>query len=193
MPVSRIEPTPAAFLKAVSELGDMKWREGIRVEEIASPQRIAPFSLAIEAEFSDGESVLSNGRLILLHDPAGNETWEGTFRVVSYARSDMDLEMVADPLLPDVSWSWMQDALDEHQASHHRLAGTVTASYGKAFGAMEGAEDQADVEIRSSWTPALDDGDSLTVHLLAWQDLLGHLAGRPPLPKGVVQFPGRTP
>lgn len=180
-------------MKAVAELGEMTWRHGIRVDEIASPQRIAPFSLAIEAEFCAGEDVLSNGRLILLHDPRGNETWEGTFRVVSYARADMDLEMVADPLLPDVSWSWMQDALDDHGASHRRLAGTVTASYGKAFGAMEGAADQADVEIRSSWTPALDDGDSLTVHLLAWQDLLGHLAGHPPLPQGVVPFLGRTP
>ncbi len=163
------------------------------MEEIGSPQRIAPFSLAIAAEFTDGDELLSNGRLILLHDPLGNETWEGTFRVVSYARSDMDLEMVADPMLPDVSWSWMQDALDEHGASYHRLAGTVTASYSKAFGAMEGAEDQADVEIRSSWTPALDDGDPLALHLLAWQDLLGHLAGHPPLPTEVVQFPSQTP
>ena len=28
--------------------------------------------------------------------------------------------------------------------------------------------------------------------LKAWQDLLGHISGRPPLPRGVVQFPGRS-
>ena len=134
--------------------------------------------------------MLSNGRLILLHDPAGNESWGGTFRIVSYVRADVDLDMVADPLLPDVAWSWMTDALDQHGAAHHHLAGTVTASYGKAFGDMEGSEDRAEVEVRSSWTPQLGDGDPLTSHLAAWQDLLGMVAGSPVLPQGVVQFPG---
>ena len=73
----------------------------------------------------------------------------------------------------------------------HIDSGTVTASYGKSFGEMAEATDQADVEIRSSWTPTLDAGDPLTGHLMAWQDLLGHVAGKPPLPPGVVQFPGR--
>lgn len=183
-------PQSEAFAKAIEQFGVMSWRPEISVEEIGSPQRIAPHSLAIQAEFSEQEVVLADGRLILLHDPAWNESWDGTFRIVSYVRANMDLDMVADPLLPDVAWSWLQDALQDHGARYDRLAGTVTALYSKSFGEMKDTEDKADVEIRSSWTPALDDQDPLTGHLLAWQDLLGHVAGRPPLPQGLVQFPG---
>lgn len=170
----------------------MSWRPGIAVEEIGSPQRIAPHSIALSAEYTDGDELLANGRLILLHDPAGNDAWDGTFRIVSYVRADVDLEMVADPLLPEVAWSWLVDALEEHAADHHSLAGTVTASYGKSFGEMEGAESRAEVELRSSWTPLLGADGVLVGHLRAWQDLLGHVAGRPSLPSGVVQFPGRS-
>lgn len=183
-------PKSEAFIRAIDELGRMNWRSEISIEEIGSPQRIAPHSLALQAEFESEGRSLADGRLILLHDPAFNESWDGTFRVVSYARASVDLEMVADPLLPDVAWSWMRDALDEHGATYHRLAGTVTASYSKSFGEMEGTEDQADIEIRSSWTPSLGSTDPLLAHLHAWQDLLGHLAGSPPMPAGVVLFPG---
>lgn len=170
----------------------MPWRKGITIEEIGSPQRIAPHSIAVSAEFTQGDDLLATGRLILLHDPAGNTAWDGAFRVVSFARAEVDLEMVADPLLPEVAWSWLTEALETHDADYSALAGTVTASYGKSFGEMSGTEDQADVEIRSSWTPALSGTDLLTNHLRAWQDLLGLVGGRPPLPEGVVAFPGRT-
>lgn len=176
----------------MAEISAMTWRKGVTVEEIGSPQRIAPHSVALSAEFSDGDDELASGRLILLHDPAGNDAWHGTFRVVSFARAEVDLEMVADPLLPEVAWSWMTDALELHGAQYAALAGTVTASFGKSFGEMGDATDQADVEIRSSWTPVLGKQEPLTGHLFAWQDLLGHVAGRPPLPPGVVQFPGRS-
>ncbi len=183
---------PLEFSRALAELQTMHWRAGMLVEEIGSPQRIAPHSMALSAELCRDDDVLANGRLILLHDPAGNESWGGTFRLVSYARADVDLAMVADPLLPEVAWSWMTDALEQHRATHRHLAGTVTASYGKAFGDMEGSEDRAEVELRSSWTPTLGDADPLTGHLRAWEDLLGMVAGNPPLPQGVVQFPGHS-
>lgn len=184
--------TPLEFSRALSELHAMVWRPGLVVEEIGSPQRIAPHSIALSAEFLEDDDVLGNGRLILLHDPAGNDSWGGTFRIVSYARADVDLDMVADPLLPDVAWSWMSDALDQHGATHRHLAGTVTASYGKAFGDMDGAEDRAEVELRSSWTPDLGKDDPLVGHLRAWQDLLGMVAGSPVLPQGVIHFPGHA-
>ena len=183
---------PLEFSRVLSELKGMRWAPGVLVEEIGSPQRIAPHSIAITAEFLDGEEELANGRLILLHDPAGNDAWGGTYRVVSYARADVDLDMVADPLLPEVVWSWMNDALEGHGAIHRHLAGTVTASYGKAFGDMEGSEDRAEVELRSSWTPTLGADDHLVGHLSAWQDLLGLVGGHPVLPADVLRFPGRS-
>lgn len=182
------------FQRALAELDAMSWRSGVAIEEIGSPQRIAPHSIAISAEFTDPttDQILATGRLILLHDPVGNDAWHGAFRVVSFARADVDPEMAADPLLPEAAWTWMTDALHHHDAHHVALAGTVTASHGKSFGEMAGTEDQADVEIRSSWTPRLGDADPFTGHLKAWQDLLGHVGGQPPLPSGVVHFPGRA-
>lgn len=169
----------------------MTWTPDLLVEEIGSPQRIAPFSVAVSAELLSAGDVAASGRLILLHDPAGNESWEGTFRVVTLTRADVDLEMVTDPLLPDVAWSWLTDALELHAADHAALAGTVTASYGRGFGRMSGEAEQAEVEVRASWTPRLHEDGALTGHLSAWQELLRLVGGTPSLPPGVVQFPVR--
>lgn len=177
--------TPGPFARALQELADMRWRPGIVVDEIGSPQRIAPHSVAISAELQAGDESLATGRLILLHDPAGNDAWGGTFRLVTYVRAEVDLEMVTDPLLPEVAWSWFTEALEGHGCDAAALAGTVTASYGRGFGEMSHDPDRADVELRSSWTPRLDSDNPLTPHLQAWQDLLGQVAGEPPLPPGV--------
>lgn len=96
--------------------------------------------------------------------------------------------MVTDPLLPEVAWSWLTEALDNHGCVSTALAGTVTASYGRGFGEMTDA-DRAEVELRSSWTPTLDSLRTLTPHLAAWQKLLGQIAGEPDLPPGVAALP----
>lgn len=183
---------PEAFTRALLQLDAMQWRSGLTTEEIGSPQRIAPHAIAISAELDgDAEEPLASGRLILLHDPAGNSAWGGTFRIVSYVRAEVDLDMVTDPMLPDVAWSWLTEALATHGCVAGELAGTVTASYGKGFGEMTDS-DRADVEVRSSWTPTLDEAHSLTPHLAAWQDLLGLVGGQPALPPGVSALhPGR--
>lgn len=169
----------------------MTWRPGLTIEEIGSPQRIAPHSIAVSAELAEGDELLATGRLILLHDPAGNDAWDGTFRLVSYVRAEVELEMVADSLLPEVVWSWFGESLISHDAAHDRMSGTVTASYGKGFGDMTDNEDRAEVELRSSWTPQPAAGAWLVHHLAAWEDLLGMIAGQPALPQGIVKFPGR--
>ena len=189
MPAKVTSLTPEPFARALEELADMRWRTGISADEIGSPQRIAPYAVAISAEFMLDDESLATGRLILLHDPAGNEAWGGTFRLVTYVRAEVDLEMVTDPLLPDVAWSWFTEALEQHGCAASALAGTVTASYGRGFGEMSQDADKADVELRSSWTPRLDAAHPLTPHLLAWQDLLGQVAGEPPLPPGVASLP----
>ena len=116
----------------------MTWRRGFSTDEIGSPQRIAPHSVAIEAELAAADEPLAAGRLILLHDPAGNDSWAGTFRLVTYVRADVDMDMVTDPFLPEVAWSWFTEALESRGCRAHALAGTVTASYGKGFGEMAG-------------------------------------------------------
>lgn len=181
-------PASPHFSRALEELEAMRWRQGIQVEEIGSPQRIAPYSVALSGELGTGSTMLSSGRFILLHDPLGNDAWQGTFRIVSYTRAAVDLEMVADPLLPEVAWSWLTDALSQEGCDAHTLAGTVTASYGRSFGQMSGEADRGEVEVRASWTPLLDERRSLVDHLLSWQDLLCLVAGEPPEVPGVTSL-----
>lgn len=178
--------TSPDFERAIAELAEAVWRPGLIVEEIGSPQRIAPYSIAIAGDLTDGGEDVGSGRLILLHDPAGNEAWQGTFRCVTFARAHVDLEMAIDPMLPEVGWSWLTDALNNQGAEHDLAAGTVTAVYSQSFGAMRDQEDTAEVEIRASWTPFLGEGLPLQPHLAAWQDLLTTVAGLPLLPPDVV-------
>lgn len=164
----------------------MHWRPELVIEEIPAPQRIAPHAVAIGAEVIAAGEELGNGRLVLLHDPAGNPSWDGEFRCVTYARADVDAEMVADPLLTDVGWSWLTDALARYDARYAAPSGTVTAVSSKAFGTMSEDPPRAEVEIRASWTPLIEAGEDITRHLMSWAELLCTTAGLPPLPEGVV-------
>jgi len=184
--------TPAAFDQARSELDGAAWRPELAVEDIPAPQRIAPYSAAITADVVIGGDDVGSGRLVLLHDPAGNAAWQGTFRLVTFARAEVDPEMVTDPLLAQVGWSWLIDALTAHEADYCEPSGTVTSVSSVSFGGMAEDPARAEVEIRASWTPNLDTaGLGLTRHLLAWGDLLCTTAGLPPLPPGVVPMPSR--
>lgn len=181
-----------AFTRAVADLARAAWRPELIIEEIPSPQRIAPFAAAISADVVVAGDDVGSGRLILLHDPAGNTAWDGTFRLVTFVRAEVDPEMVTDPLLAQVGWSWLTDALTEHGADFTAPSGTVTAVSSASFGGMEDDPTSAEVEIRASWTPLLAiDGAGLDAHLAAWGDVLCTTAGLPPLPPGVVAMPTR--
>ncbi len=182
---------PDAFRRAAEALTSAPWRPELVVEEIPAPQRIAPFSAAITADVVVNGDDVGSGRLVLLHDPAGNAAWQGTFRCVTFARADVDPEMVTDPLLARVGWSWLLDALDAHGAEFVAPSGTVTAVSSESFGGMADEPARAEVEVRASWTPVLEDGAGLTEHLAAWAELLCTTAGLPPLPAGVVPMPSR--
>ena len=184
---SHVLAEPAAFARAVSQLRAARLRPEVYVEEMPAPQRIAPFSAALTADVTlDGEDV-GSGRLVLLHDPAGNDAWEGTFRCVSYARAELDPEQVADPLLREVGWSWLIDALEGHDAAYTAPAGTVTTVASESFGAMNGEPASAQIEIRASWTPL----EGLAAHVEAWGELLCTAVGLPPVPEGVATMPSR--
>jgi Protein of unknown function (DUF3000) len=184
-------PAPDAFRRAVADLMSASWRSELHVEELPAPQRIAPYSAALTADVVVGGEELGSGRFVLLHDPAGNTAWQGTFRCVTFARADIDPEMVTDPLLPTVGWSWLIDALDTHSAKYEAPSGTVTSVSSDSFGGLAAEPSRAEIEIRASWTPQLVDGTGLSPHLAAWAELLCTLVGLPPLPAGVVLIPSR--
>jgi hypothetical protein len=191
--VATTDPTPApsAFRRAVADLSAAVWRPELSVEPIPAPQRIAPFAAAITADVLVGGDEVGSGRLVLLHDPAGNAAWQGTFRCVTFARAEVDPEMVTDPLLGSVGWSWLIDALTAHSAEYTAPSGTVTSVTSESFGGMAEEAPRAEVEVRASWTPVLEDGVGLPPHLAAWAELLCTTAGLPPLPAGVVLMPSR--
>src|ERR1700710_2147263 len=115
----RIEPpaAPPEFSRAVKQLRAAKFRSELFVEEMPAPQRIAPFASALSADVTvDGEDV-GTGRIVLLHGPAANDAWEGTFRCVAYARAETDPEMANDPLLAEVGWSWLVEGVGGQRAA----------------------------------------------------------------------------
>jgi hypothetical protein len=178
---------PAEFERAVAQLRAARFRSELFVEEMPAPQRIAPFASAFSADVTvEGEDV-GSGRIVLLHDPAGNDAWEGTFRCVAYARAEIDPELVTDPLLGEVGWSWLTEALDAHGAAFAAPSGTVTSVSSESFGGMGTEPPTAQIEIRASWTPTGD----LTPHVEAWGELLCTAAGLPPVPEGVATMPSR--
>jgi hypothetical protein len=180
---------PHAFARAVEELRSVRPRREITVTELPAPQRLAPFAYAVGAAVHPpaGEEI-ANGRLVLLYDPAGQESWQGQLRLVSYVTAELEPDLAADPLLPEVAWSWLLDALDTHTPGYAALAGTVTQTTSTRFGALAGPPAMADVEIRASWSP---DGPALAGHLAAWCALLASTAGLPP--PGVSALPALRP
>jgi hypothetical protein len=167
-------------------------RPEILCEDMPAPQRIAPWSAALSADVTVNGADVATGRLILLHDPAGNDAWEGTFRCVAYARAEVDLELVTDPLLGEVGWSWLTEALEAHGATFLAPSGTVTRVATESFGGMAEEEGSAQIEIRASWTPdEADLPEGVAAHVEAWGELMCTAAGLPPVPEGVTAMPSR--
>jgi hypothetical protein len=193
---SEIDRTPPAFTAAVEQVGRAVLRPEVVVDTMPAPQRIAPFAYAVSGDVitpgsaragTDGDDEIGTGRFILLHDPAGNDAWGGTFRCVTFARADVEPEMAADPSLPTVGWSWLTDALDSHGGDHIAASGSVTVVHTEGFGEMAPDGADAQIEVRASWTPTSDMG----AHISAWSDLLCAIAGLPPLAPGVIPLQQR--
>jgi hypothetical protein len=168
---------PLAFARAVEALRSVQPRPEIELEEVPAPQRLAPYSFALSGTVLRAGDEVATGRLILLHDPLGHETWSGTLRLVTYVTAELEPELAADQLLPGVGWSWLLDALETHEAKHTVIGGTVTQTQSTRFGELAGPPAAADIEIRASWTPLDTD---LAPHLEAWCELLASTAGLPP-------------
>lgn len=179
--MSSTRAEPDAFAVAVASLRAVRPRPEIRLEELPAPQRLAPQSFALGATVLRDHEEVAEGRLVVLHDASCPEPWAGPLRVVSYVTADLEPEMAGDPMIAEVAWSWLLDALDSTGASHTAIGGTVTQTGSTRFGDLAGPPSSADVEVRASWTPATAD---LTPHLTAWCTLLASTAGLPP--PGVV-------
>ncbi len=189
------------FAKIVETLQAFKPRSEIVLEEVPAPQKLAQFSFAFSADVSNGlagdaEDEVASGRFVLLHEPGGQDTWDGDFRCVTYIRADVDLMMQEDPLLPEVGWNWFLSSLDGADCHYTAASGTVTRVASASFGKLAPREDEAEMEIRASWTPLLPAQenagcDEMLSHIQGWCTLLAELAGLAPIPEGITSITAR--
>ena len=182
---SRSQDPPPEFVRAVQSLHTARIRPEVHVEDTPAPQRVAPHAAALTGLVEVGGTELAHGRLVVLYDPAGHEAWQGTFRLVTFVRAELEPEMVVDPLLPEVAWGWLTETLQ--RVPYTAPSGTVTRVESQSFGALEGGPVTGELEIRASWTPV----GELAEHLEAWADVLCIAAGLPPVPSGVASIPNR--
>jgi hypothetical protein len=170
----------AAAREAVTEV-----RDDLEIDDWPAPKRLAPYAVALEATaYRDGQEA-GSAKLMLLHDPAGQDGWTGTFRVVVQVHADVEEEMAADPMLGEVGWSWLTDALDLHAPGYGAPSGSVTRVITEGYGGKADEPPSTAFELRASWCPDDDQlGDELGGAVFAWCDLLAAAAGLPAQPPG---------
>jgi len=184
------ESPPEPFTEALASLHSVRLRSEVVLDEAPAPQRLAPYAVAMTADIAVDDDELGTGRFVVLHDPDGHDSWDGTFRIVTFARATLEPDIATDPMVTEIGWAWLTDCLGEHQAPYRAPSGTVTREASQSFGSMADRPPTAALEVRASWTP---DGTNLAPHLQAWADLLCTACGLPPVPPGVVSLPRRSP
>ena len=182
---------PEEFIIALESLKGQTFRPEFRVSQIPPPTKIAPWCVALQVEMNATPEFHPKGyrgdaKFVVLYDPEGQTAWDGTFRIVINGRAPVESEMGDDPLLGEVAWSWLTDALDTQGAAYHQLGGTVTRVFNETFGGLELSSAKIDVELRASWTP---NTPYLTEHLMAWADFASQLAGFGPHSLDVAPLP----
>ncbi len=179
-----------AFERLIDLLRTFTPRPEVALIEVPAPQKLATFAFAFSADVSNGligeeENEVANGRFVLLHEPGGQATWDGEFRCVTFVSADVDAVMQEDPLLPEVGWSWFLESLESNDCAFNAPSGTVTRVSSASFGKLSPRSDDAEIEIRASWTPIITEPHELMKHIQSWCNLISEVAGLPPVPEGV--------
>ncbi|HEX9032914.1 MAG TPA: DUF3000 family protein [Streptosporangiaceae bacterium] len=199
-----------AFTRAVAQLEagialTRQARPEISFDSEPPPRRLAPQAAAIAATVEAAGDEIGWGRFVLLYDPAGQDGWAGPFRVIAYVRAVLEPEIAADPLIGQVGWSWLIEALDATPASYAVPSGTVTRVVTEGFGSKSDEPVATEFELRASWSPQSSPPQSpapqspppqspgsedfeLDRHVAAWADALCIASGLPPVTPGVAQL-----
>ncbi|MBS2963086.1 DUF3000 domain-containing protein [Actinocrinis puniceicyclus] len=203
---------PPPLRGAIAGIAAVPLRPQFELEALPPPRRLATFSHAVSVAVCDPDGdEIASGRFVVLYEPQGQDEWRGVFRCVTLAQADLEAEIAEDPLLPDVAWSWLTEALDQRAARHAVLGGTVSRSASMSFGELAERPASTSVELRASWTPAAPSGTgagdgvgggtgegewteaqaqaAFEAHFQAWLDLIATAAGLPPLVAGVTVLP----
>jgi hypothetical protein len=193
------DPVPPLFRAAVAGIEAVLLRPELDLDPLPAPKRLASFSHAVSVGVADAEGdEVASGRFVALYEPEGHDEWHGVYRCVTLAQADLEPEIAEDPMLPDVVWSWLTEAMDQRGAGHAVLGGTVSRCASVSFGELAQRPANTSVELRASWTPATPPDDwtpesaraAFEAHFHAWVDMLAAAAGLPPLVAGVTMLPG---
>ncbi len=210
------EVTFGAAVAAFKQGRDDQAHRNLAFEDVPAPKRLAPYATAIAAAVQRDGADIAWGRLVLLYDPDGQEGWDGVFRLVAYVRAEVEPEIAADPLLGEVGWSWLSEALDQLVPGYAQPSGTVTRVITEGFGAKRDELPLTGFELRASWSPAPPGGPARTTgrkrsartsradgpgepdldvldlpaHIAAWCDCLSAAAGLEPPGTRALRPPG---
>jgi Protein of unknown function (DUF3000) len=214
---SPAEATFAAAVAAFQQGRDDQSDRDLSFEDVPAPKRLAPYATAIAAAVQRDGADVAWGRLVLLYDPDGQEGWDGVFRLVAYIRAEVEPEIAADPLLGEVGWSWLSEALDGHVPGYAQPSGTVTRVITEGFGTKRDELPLTGFELRASWSPTAPGGPAsrtgsagrkrstarargpggsdldvldLPAHIAAWCDCLSAAAGLEPPGTRALRPPG---
>jgi len=179
-----LRAAPHTFRAALDELRQAVTREEVELNEVPAPAKLAPYAVAMSADVAapDGDA-LAIGRFILLYNSDYSDVWDGNFRIVTYINTSLETDLGQDPMVSEVAWSWMVEALDKAGATYRQPGGTASRVLSQGFGMLDQQVETIDLELRASWTPS---GDKMNRHLTAWSDMVCTFAGLPPAVEGVI-------
>lgn len=203
MSVHRIRSSDDTFRAAIDTMTDAPQRSEFSWRTIPAPSRMAPSTWACTGEILVHDDELASGRLVILHDPAGQESWDGTYRMVALVQAQLEPEFAVEAMLGDVAWSWVTESLELHEAESRELGCTATRVVSQSYGALASRASTVDVEMRVSWTPeplaaTADSGAQqssgpedppaidLVPHFAAWTAMLAAAGGLPPAPPRIA-------
>ena len=179
----RLDPAADRFREAIEAMTGARTRSELEWEEIPAPLRMAPHAFACNGSILMHGEELSSGRLVILHNPAGDSSWEGHYRCVALVQAQLEPEFAVESMLGDVAWSWVTESLELHDAEAIHLGCTATRVVSQSYGALASRPSTVDVEMRVSWTPTSSD---LGPHFAAWSAMLAAAGGLPPAPPEVA-------
>ena len=197
MPVHRLRSGDDTFRAVVDAMTRAPQRPEFAWRTIPAPSRMAPSTWACTGEIVVHEDELASGRLVILHDPEGQEAWDGTYRMVALVQAQLEPEFAIESMLGDVAWSWVTESLELHEAGARELGCTATRVVSQSYGALASRPSTVDVEMRVSWTPepvppaaSAPSGHEdpagtvpeidLAPHFAAWTAMLAAAGGLPP-------------
>lgn len=160
---------PEEFVDALLSLRPAQMDPTLRFRETSAPTGLAPWSAAVEVVVEDEGVTAGRSVLVILYNPENYDLWGSAFRLVGYARMEIDEDQSVDPLLGEVIWQTLMDSLPTEGGAPLAFTGTVTRELSETFGGLDLEHAALVAELRCSWSPATTD---LKKHLEGWGEAL---------------------